>query len=329
MRANDARELITTIAPITAAQAICSRAHDGLIEARATRLIVGEKSVDGCPVGADFWWARGGLALKQNWAAGDFETWINHKVHCRAYGVEFRRSDIEAMMPPRQSISFSRAQPGNYSPAFECVTELQKSLGCSEGEAQSLILRHCRAGTLPAQCASIFTRIRNGYGDDVDEQEHVSVPEWFWEQGIAHQDSILDWQTGRFTGRAYIDGDDLKVRIEGVEFQVGAIVDLEAMELRKRKARDDELAASQARPATVAPPRDERPLGKRWPVWIAELVCEVHDHGFPEGIGSQGQEELITRVADALAKRGVEGLGRTTVQSTVQAVLDRYRAAEK
>jgi len=328
MRANDARELIATIMPIGAAQAICRRAHDGLIDARASRLILGEKSVDDCAVGAEFWWARGELALKQNWAAGDFETWLDRKVHCRAYGVEFRRSDIEALVPPRQSIAFSRAQPGNYFPAFECVTELRKSLGGSEREVQSLILRHCRAGTLPNQCAAIFTRIRNSYGEDENKQEHVSIPEWFWEQGIDHRDSILDWQSGRFTGRAYIDGDDLKVRIEGVEFQVGAIVDLEAMELRNRKACEEDLAANPGRTTTVGPSRDERPLGKRWPVWIAELVCEIHERGFPEGIGSQGQEELITRVAEALAKRGVEGLGRTTVQATVQAVLDRHRFAE-
>jgi hypothetical protein len=69
-------------------------------------------------------------------------------------------------------------------------------------------------------------------------------------------------------------------------------------------------------------------LSEQWRPWIAELVAEVHDHGVPEGVGSQGQEELIKRVADALAKRGIDGLGRSTVQPVVQAVLDRMRRAE-
>ena len=42
-----------------------------------------------------------------------------------------------------------------------------------------------------------------------------------------------------------------------------------------------------------------------------------------------GQEEDINTVADRLTERGEEPLGRSTVQPTVQAVLDRLRRAEK
>ena len=72
-----------------------------------------------------------------------------------------------------------------------------------------------------------------------------------------------------------------------------------------------------------------RPLSERWKPWIAELVAYVHDNGIPEGVGSQGQEELINAVADRLASQGEGVLGRSTVQSVVQAVLDRLRCAEK
>lgn len=83
---------------------------------------------------------------------------------------------------------------------------------------------------------------------------------------------------------------------------------------------------------SVAPQTKPTKLGRRqsdlWRPWVAELVSYIHQNGVPEGIGSQGQEELITAVADALAARGIEALARSTVQPVVQAVLDRLRSAE-
>ena len=75
--------------------------------------------------------------------------------------------------------------------------------------------------------------------------------------------------------------------------------------------------------ATVSSGR--RP-SERWKPWIAELVAYIHEEGIPDGIGSQGQEELINAVSDRLSLRGEESLSRSTVQATVQAVLDRLRA---
>jgi predicted nucleotide-binding protein len=50
----------------------------------------------------------------QNWASGDFETYINHhSVRVQAFGVEFRRSDIEQLkpaIPARPTAPFSPTQ---------------------------------------------------------------------------------------------------------------------------------------------------------------------------------------------------------------------------
>jgi hypothetical protein len=46
-------------------------------------------------------------------------------------------------------------------------------------------------------------------------------------------------------------------------------------------------------------------------------------------VRSQGQEEVIKAIANRLAEAGEEPLSRSTVQPTVQAVLDRLRSAEK
>ena len=81
-----------------ARRTICSRAHAGLTEAKAARLIWHNKTEDDCIIPKEFWWARGGAALEQNWASGDFETWIDHKYHLLAYGVTFSRAGIDAIV---------------------------------------------------------------------------------------------------------------------------------------------------------------------------------------------------------------------------------------
>jgi hypothetical protein len=78
---------------------ICKRAHVGLIKARAERFISDDQSQDNVDIPTEFWWAQGGAALHQNWTTGDFDTWIDHRIHLQAFGVTFRRSDIEGAKP--------------------------------------------------------------------------------------------------------------------------------------------------------------------------------------------------------------------------------------
>jgi predicted nucleotide-binding protein len=78
---------------------ICKRAHAGLIQARAERFIQDGRVFDNADIPAKFWWAEGGAALSQNWTTGDFDTWIGHGIHLQAFGVTFRRPDIERLRP--------------------------------------------------------------------------------------------------------------------------------------------------------------------------------------------------------------------------------------
>jgi hypothetical protein len=87
------------------------------------------------------------------------------------------------------------------------------------------------------------------------------------------------------------------------------------------------LARTSGEPQTVKP--GGRRLSERWPDWVAELTFHIHENGYPDGSGSQGQQELIDGIADRLAKRGLDAPARATVQTTIQAVLDRHRSASK
>jgi hypothetical protein len=75
---------------------ICQRAYAGLIRARAGRFMRNRQSADNVEIPSEFWWAKGESALTQNWATGDFDTWIDHRIHLEAFGVTFLRADIEA-----------------------------------------------------------------------------------------------------------------------------------------------------------------------------------------------------------------------------------------
>ena len=116
--AAEAFERVAKVSGINAARrTICSRAHAGLIEAKAARLIWHNRTEDDCIIPKEFWWARGEAALEQNWAAGDFETWIDHKYHLLAYGVSFARAGIDAIVdaaggaPKEAPTAPAQAQP--------------------------------------------------------------------------------------------------------------------------------------------------------------------------------------------------------------------------
>lgn len=127
-----------------------------------------------------------------------------------------------------------------------------------------------------------------------------------------------NWGTGDFEVTIECDFSDVKLSVVALQFDRVALERsltggttapmLEQSEIRRKGA---------GRPASPA-----------WPRWIAELVSYYHENGFPEGEGSQGQEAIITAVANRLAERGLEGPSRATVQTAVSAVLERLRMPE-
>jgi hypothetical protein len=80
-------------------QAICKRAHAGLVRAWTSLLVVETKEHENCEIPREFWWAEGHEALEQDWDLGDFSTWIDRKYEIKAFGVQFHRHDIARMAP--------------------------------------------------------------------------------------------------------------------------------------------------------------------------------------------------------------------------------------
>ncbi len=101
-----------TLSP-TANLAICTRAHAGLIRARAELMLLASDSRENYDVPKQFWWAEGHEALTQNWETGDFETWIDKRFHMKAFGITFHRDDIRRMVPSAFSETMASELPRN------------------------------------------------------------------------------------------------------------------------------------------------------------------------------------------------------------------------
>jgi hypothetical protein len=106
IRAAEAVAMLKTILTGYSAQLrICERAHSGLIRARAEQFHHGQRTFHNHDIPKEFWWAEGHQALEQDWATGDFSTWIERgSIQLKAFGVTFARADIQKLLPPPNSV---------------------------------------------------------------------------------------------------------------------------------------------------------------------------------------------------------------------------------
>lgn len=314
------------------AHAICARAADGVITARAKVLIVSTERRNDCDVPAAFWWARGREALTQSWALGDFETWIDKKYHCRAYGVTFREADIDAMIHARVSLVVGPPEAGDYAPTKECLARIRTQAGCGRAEAEAQLIRFCRAGMIAGRCNSIQWKIEDRFGRDEHEAKGTAVPDWFWRHCTGSADTVLDWVAGNFVGSGEIEGAACSVRITGVQLDVNGVLALEAMLSVEPLPTSMEVSPAKTgdmKAASVVLPEGAggRPRSEKWSDWIAELAAFVHEEGIPDGAGIEGQDAVIAAIDSRLFNRDKEGPSRSTVQPVVRAVLQRMRSA--
>jgi len=308
---------------------ICRRARDGMAIAKAKLLIWGRERREDTEIPAMFWWAGGEAALEQNWYAGDFSTWIDSSIECRAYGVTFRASDIDDMLPRTSSrLPVSDGAPGNFSSSARAVSEICAQVGCDGVVAIQEIVKHCRAGFITGRCSEISWRITDRYATSEEFFEHmVDVPDWFWEHCANQPETIIDWQSGKVSGRGIIDGNDYRVLIKGLQFEVAGIIDLEAMMLAELPPPDISVESSSGKEREGSVNRGRKRDPVKWADWTAELVAHIHENGIPEGCDADGQDHLIDEIDSRLIERGQNGLSRTTVQPIVRAVLLRLRSA--
>jgi hypothetical protein len=132
---------------------ICARAHAGLIRGRADRFMMDNRSQENFEIPKEFCWAEGHEALKQDWEAGDFDTWLKETNHLRAFGVSFLRADIEKLIvlgsvkpaPPRPAPAVGGRKPADWWE--DCLLDLafQHFRGDLKAESQADLIRAMQA----------------------------------------------------------------------------------------------------------------------------------------------------------------------------------------
>lgn len=245
----EAFERLTKFQSVNVSATLCARASDGIVATKAQTLFMGDRRLDDADIPAEFWGGGRTRITKQNWKIGDFESWINQSIHCRAYAVSFLEQDIDAMLPnTRPNPEMSRFGSGNFAMAGRCVAELLKTTKLPAAEVQSEIIRHCRAQLIDSRCATLRDETLDRYGSEVNEATNIQIPSWFWECCVTRPEAILDWNSGRFAGFGTVDDDLHRVRLTGVEFDVSNIVDLEAMLVagRPTSSLENEVAATES-----------------------------------------------------------------------------------
>jgi hypothetical protein len=181
-----------------AIDAICLRAYNGLIKAKAKQYMDGTGRRSGnVELPPEFWWSA--REIDGNWRTGDLATTSpDFPARLQAFGVEFRRSDIELMIPPTpqdvNGASLSSTQTGAGS---KVTTPTDGDDWITAAEAIELLPPHStRAICSRAYAGMIRAKARRyiSYGQAEDD---VDVPREFW---WAKGDEALsaNWATGDF-----------------------------------------------------------------------------------------------------------------------------------
>jgi hypothetical protein len=104
-------------------RAICKHAKAGLVKARAKLFISDDgRRFSDCDIPSEFWWAEGEAALEQDWTTGHFRTSALGRGYgsLEAFGVRFRRSEIEQLKPVSAAPK-ARAESPSRAPALQKV----------------------------------------------------------------------------------------------------------------------------------------------------------------------------------------------------------------
>jgi hypothetical protein len=201
---------------------ICERAHSGLIAARAETLIWGDETRASCKLPKEFWWAEGAEALEQNWATGDFSTWIDDKIEVKAFGVSFDFLAITELAPAEKRAEGIRRISVAAHPAWLHARDLSHTIYAqtSSMQAGAEILEACKLGQITARAArasGFADASRSGKSSEWAAIEW-DVPLWFWREFTESHESTLDWRLGTARGKAFRNGARQTIELQGLHF---------------------------------------------------------------------------------------------------------------
>lgn len=203
--------------------ALCTRLHAGLIAARARTLTMDGEEAHGVAVPKSFWWATGHEALEQDWASGDFSTWIDREKQVLAFGVTFPLSGILEMVTFEQRAmiahKLSVAGSPDWIPAKEARRLAYDRFHHNPMMAGTAIVEQARLGFVGARAVLAQGAIGGPTESDWKwEEREWDVPTWFWTEFTGADRSNQAWELGRFSGRGLAPDGTRWITLSGVHF---------------------------------------------------------------------------------------------------------------
>ena len=203
--------------------ALCSRLHAGLLTAKARLLKFNQEEHHWAKVPDFFWWAEGHEALDQNWAMGDFSTWIEGKHQMQAFDVHIDLFGLLKMLNFEQRAATARGLSVTGDPRWLTAHQaraLVYTVTDSSTAVSDVIIEQARLGFVTAR-AVLAQAAMAGARDQEDcswEEREWDIPIWFWNDFTVKGRSTQDWSLGKFSGHGPGPKDIRWMTLSGVHF---------------------------------------------------------------------------------------------------------------
>jgi hypothetical protein len=283
-----------------AALAICERARARLLVATAELLILDETRSSDALVPAEFWWAEGREALEQDWARGDFSTWIDRDVEARAFGVQFDFESLRKLLSPENVAMVLRELSVRSDPAWISASQARRfmyeTVGTPPVTAGPRLVDECRLGFVPARAQLMQKRTSANSTNWIAEEREWDVPEWFWMNFTQTGSSSQDWDRGVFKGNGHAPTGRCHIQLTGVYFLKSAL---------------DGLLSQPVSPQL--PPPEQNKGGRPRKDWWDDLWCAVWGLAYRGDLKPKNQADI-----EKAMMAWIEQRGETASESTVK-----------
>lgn len=287
--------------------ALCERASVDLVKAHARLLLIDEDRHEDVAIPAKFWWAEGHAALVQDWASGDFSTWIDHSEQFRAFGVTFALSGLLEMLPferrGQTARSFSVAGSADWISASDARKFAYNEGGVNPAHAGLAVIDQAKLGFLTAR-AVLAQGSRGGSNETgwIWEAREWDIPPWFWNGFTDAGSSSQDWALGKFAGRGKGPNNLRYLTLHGVHF------------LR------ESLGALTPVTTAIAAKSEPKNKGGRPPAAFAdEMMCAIWGLIYQGDLKPKNQAEIARAMLD-WAVANEQELGATLAREKAQKV---------
>lgn len=211
---------------------ICERAHSGLIDAKAEKVIWDGQESRNKILPKGFWWAEGNEALEQDWESGDFSTWIDDKFEIKVFGISFDFLAITDLVSADNQAKAMRAISVIAKDDWITAKDLQDLIFSNgrQSRTEESITEACRIGQIAGRAMRA-----NGEGNSRGTVREGSkpwaaiewdIPLWFWRNFTDPSKSNQDWQMGTATGRGKGPSGPDFIKLQGIHFHRSGLVNI-------------------------------------------------------------------------------------------------------